>query len=54
MDEDNNAIGAKVLIQDLATGSADNPGHPFGHFVITEKAKPLSGSLLFKTCPHVL
>jgi len=27
--------------------------HPFGHFMVAEKAKLVSGSLLFQTCPHV-
>ncbi len=49
MDENHNSVGTNVCIQDLTTGVGDNPGHTFGHFMVAEKAKPVSGSLLFQT-----
>ena len=53
MDENHNPVGTNVFIQDFTTGVGDNPGHAFGHFMVAEKPKSVSGSLLFQTCPHV-
>ncbi len=53
MNQNDYPVRTNVLLQDLTTGAGDNPGHVFGHFMVTEKAKLLSGGLLFQTCPHV-